>query len=157
MFDAVREILLGAANGLKIGMEIGSRRAGVVVCPPACRFLTLGRHVPVPPCFRLVHLNAGTWCVARQPHIGCPSPVSALVAEVYLTSVVDARAIHRCRAPSDCYPNVAVRSSSSVSSDVASPPHCVQWSTWRQLLSNLVPSGFSSTTNDSDSGSISTP
>ena len=51
----------------------------------------------------------------------------------------------------------AERRSWSDSSDVASPPHWVQCSTWRQLRSRRVPSRFSSTTNDSDSGSISTP
>ena len=51
----------------------------------------------------------------------------------------------------------ADRRSWSDSSDVASPPHCAQCSTWRQLRSSRVPSGFNRTTNDSERGSISTP
>lgn len=59
--------------------------------------------------------------------------------------------------PEGRQPRTAERRSRRESSEVASPPHCEQCSTWRQLRNRRVPSGLSSTTNDSDNGSISTP
>ena len=93
---------------------------------------------------------------ARRPHAADTARADAAGVPAHLSATRSgATATGPVAGPAQA--SAAPLSSSSDSSAVWLPPHCGHCSTWRHERSRRVPSGFKSTTNDSEMGSISKP